>query len=410
VKHSFMRWAALALCGALAACSARYADDRQVPVVTGESRPQRPIAAAPAEPERVEGGRSPRPIGMLLPLTGPYAEAADAVQNGFIGAHFRDGGDFAIRIYDTEATTEGAATAYEQALADGAELIVGPLTKGNVRAVESEGSAVPVVALNFVDGVARRDFHQLGLAPEDEAREAARSAFLEGARSAMVLVPGTPWGQRIAEAFSEEFAAFGGLVRKQGTFDEEAYDFSPAIKESFGIADSEARHHALTRIIGMRSKFEPRRRDDFDVVFIGATAEKTRLLVPQLRFHRVDGIPVYGTADVHDGMLRFHHRDGLRFCGSPIVLDESGENAELRQILDAAFHPDDLDSLRLLALGFDAYRFARLVLESDVDVGEGITGATGTLVVGADGAVRRQLSCVEISARRLVPLPGAAAP
>ena len=410
MRHSCWRWVALALYGALAACAVRHTEDQEVPVAPEDARPEQPVAEAPVEPERVESRlRARRRIGVLLPLKGPYSGAADDVRNGFIGAHFHDGGDFAIRVYDTAATTEGAAAAYEQALADGAELIVGPLTKDNVRLVGSEGDEVPVVALNYVDDVARRDFYQLGLAPEDEAREAARSAFLEGARSAIVLVPGTPWGQRIAEAFSEEFIALGGLVREQGTFDEEAYDFSPSIEKAFGIAESEARHDALTRIIGMSSKFEPRRRDDFDVVFIGATAERSRLLVPQLRFHYINDIPVYGTANVHDGTLRFRHRDGLRFCGSPIVLDESGENAELREVLGAAFQPDDLDSLRLMALGYDAYQFARIMLETNADVDRAISGTTGTLIVGADGAVHRQLSCVEISDRRLVPLPSAAA-
>lgn len=93
----------------------------------------------------------------------------------------------------------------------------------------------------------------------------------------------------------------------------------------------------------------------------------------------------------------------------PIVLDESGENAELREVLGAAFQPDDLDSLRLMALGYDAYQFARIMLETNADVDRAISGTTGTLIVGADGAVHRQLSCVEISDRRLVPLPSAAA-
>lgn len=411
MKRSCARWAALGLSGALAACALRHADDRAAPVAPEDARPERQEEAAPPAPGRVEGELpATRRIGVLLPLTGPYSEAADEVQDGFIGAHFHDGGDFAIRVYDTAATAEGAAAAYELALAEGAELIVGPLTKDNVRRVASAGGEVPVVALNYVEGATRRGFHQIGLAPEDEARGAARSAFLEGARSAIVLVPGNPWGQRIADAFGEEFIALGGLVREQGTFDEAAYDFSPSIEKAFGIAESEARHDALTRIIGMRSKFEPRRRADFDVVFIGAAAETTRLLVPQLRFHHVDDIPVYGTASVHDGTLRFHHRDGLRFCGAPIVLDESGENAELREVLTAAFHPEGLDSLRLLALGYDAYHFARRRLEADADLDPAIGGATGTLVVGADGAVRRRLACVEISNRRLVPLASAAAP
>ena len=78
----------------------------------------------------------PRRIGLLLPLSGQYAAAARAIQDGFIAAWYEDrGGDpeRAVVVYDANASNVQAL--YDQAVDEGADFIVGPLEKPAIQAL-----------------------------------------------------------------------------------------------------------------------------------------------------------------------------------------------------------------------------------------------------------------------------------
>ena len=101
----------------------------------------------------------PRRIGLLLPLSGQYAAAARAIQDGFIAAWYEDrGGDpeRAVVVYDANASNVQAL--YDQAVDEGAEFIVGPLEKPAIQTLLKRGSLpVPTLALNQIDTPAGRD-------------------------------------------------------------------------------------------------------------------------------------------------------------------------------------------------------------------------------------------------------------
>ena len=65
-------------------------------------------------------------MALLLPLTGRYRTTGVAVRDGFVAACLADPADVRprITIYDTAAN--GVVASYQQALADGAQFVVGP--------------------------------------------------------------------------------------------------------------------------------------------------------------------------------------------------------------------------------------------------------------------------------------------
>src|SRR3546814_8291778 len=79
-----------------------------------------------------------------------------------------------------------------------------------------------------------------------------------------------------------------------------------------GVSPSEDRHRSLTTTLGEKSEFEPQRRADIDMIFLGARGQDARALIPQLLFNRAGGLPIYATALISDGKPSAAV-DGLRF-------------------------------------------------------------------------------------------------
>ncbi len=86
---------------------------------------------------------------------------------------------------------------YQQAAADGVELVVGPWEKPLVRQLANRAQLpITTLALNYADNEqqAPEQLFQYGLAAEDEARLAADRAWADGMRRAAALVPKTLGG------------------------------------------------------------------------------------------------------------------------------------------------------------------------------------------------------------------------
>jgi outer membrane PBP1 activator LpoA protein len=112
-----------------------------------------------------------------------------------------------VRVYNSHGTADGAIKAYQQAVGDGAQLIVGPLTRGEVAAVFSQKNLpVPLLALESSrrQATAGNDTSEFGLLPETEGAQAADHMVERGVRHAYVLVSTDDFAQRAASAFKAE--------------------------------------------------------------------------------------------------------------------------------------------------------------------------------------------------------------
>ena len=149
-------------------------------------------------------------------MQGKLAEAGEAVRDGFFAAYYEalSAGRHTpeVRQYDSSGD---AIAAYQQAIADGADLVIGPIDKEKVTEISLMPSLeVPVLSLNYPDtppAEPLKGFYQFGLAVEDEARQVARQAFLEGHRQAMVIIPTQEWSERSARAFRVAMTDIGEI-------------------------------------------------------------------------------------------------------------------------------------------------------------------------------------------------------
>ncbi len=338
---------------------------------------------------------APERIALLLPLGSQQRPAALAVRDGFMAGRFASDNDAVVRVYDTAAL--GAAEAYQQAQLEGADFIVGPLLAGDVEQVMSQSGFVPTLALNFASSEAPflSSFYQFALSYEDEARAIAQRAIAEGAETAVAFVESDPrddWGYRLLNAFRSEFEALGGELLEYSGYDPAAADFSAQITTVLNIDESQARRRRLAANIGRPVEFEPRRRQDVDMIFLAADAAAGRLLVPQLRFHSAGDIPMYAPRDIYEPARSARDPDlnGVRFPDTPLLLSPSREAAELRRTVET-FWPDNAAQwIRLYGLGYDAYELMT-ALYSPGGAGWPVAGVTGRLMPDGQGRIRRTL-------------------
>jgi outer membrane PBP1 activator LpoA protein len=365
-----------------------------------------PPAVAPAEQPAAH-------IALLLPVTGRAAAAAISVRDGFLAAYYQapPAERPRVRIYDTG--TAGVAELLSRASGQGADLIVGPLTREEVvAAAQFTGPRPPILALNFLpaEQPAPANFYQYALSPEDEARLAARRILEDQHHRGVALVPQGDWGSRVLAAFRQELMAGGGELIATASFDPALTDYSDAITAVLGISDSEARYHRLESILGTRLQFVPRRRADIEFIFAPAQANTERLLRPQLRYHYAGDIPTYATSDAFEPDVRLNQDlDGLMFPEMPWML--GGDLAEaVRAAARDAWPNGPLHRNRLFAFGFDAYRLAQALRNrSATGGGVQVDGLTGRLSFDAERRVRRELSWAELRDGELRLLPAAAA-
>lgn len=332
-------------------------------------------------------------IALLLPVSGRTSSAAVSVREGFMMAYYQSPPSERprVRVYDTAEMS--AAEAINGAVAEGAELIVGPLTRDEVTAAaDLAGPRPPILALNFLpaDRPAPEGFYQFALSPEDEARQVARRAVTEGRKRGVALIPTGDWGTRVLTAFEQELMAGGGLLLSSVAFDAARTDYAAEITQVLRITDSRARHRRLESILGSKLQFEPRRRGDIDFIFAASQAGNARLLRPQLRFHYAGDIPTYATSDAYEpDPMANEDMQGLIFPDMPWML--GGEPADsVRAAARDAWPTGGPRRNRLFAFGYDAYRLATS-LRGGKQKALTLDGLTGKLTLDPERRVQREL-------------------
>lgn len=353
----------------------------------------------------------PRQIALLLPLSGGNAAAGEAIRNGFLGAYFSAAsglGDLQqIRVYDVDRSG-GAIGAYETAVRDGAEFVVGPLQRRNVEQLADESLLpVPVLALNNLPDTttAPPGFYQFALAPEDEARAVATRAFNDGMLRAVALIPDNDWGRRVLSSFAGEFEAAGGQLLDYQSYDAAMQDFSFEIQNLMALSQSVQRYQRLRANIGGPLQFDPRRRQDVDFVFLAADAKSGRLIKSQLEFHYAGDLPVYSTSFINsmDGRSDTDLND-VMFAETPWVVQPPAWIANFPQLYNE-FWPAQKRLARLHAMGYDAYHLVGGLFPPRLGPMEEIVGATGTLFLDDDGRVHRRMAWAKFVSGRPEPLP-----
>ncbi|HEX2493847.1 MAG TPA: penicillin-binding protein activator [Steroidobacter sp.] len=379
------------------------------------SHPANQLLTEDVLPELGVGLDYPPQIALILPLSGRQQAAGVAVRDGFLAALLQQDIDKrpVLDVYDSAEM--GAATAYRRAMADGAQFVVGPLTKDEVAAIAASGASgasVPTLALNQLaaETAAPGLFFQFALDPEEEARQVAQRAMADGRSRALVLLPNNEWGRRLFSSFDSELKLLGGSVAAMRFYDPTERDYSAPIRSLLLLDESRSRANALSAALGTRLEFEPRRRGDAQFVFIGAQPVQGRSLRPALRFHLSEDLPVYATSEIFEPDEQANDDlEGVLFPDMPWVISPDAVSTELRNALSKHWPARSRGRGRLYAFGFDAYRLVPLLKAGAFGREHAVPGMTGLLSVDKQGRVHRELDWARVSRGKPLLLGAAAA-
>lgn len=347
----------------------------------------------------------PGHLAVLLPMSGPYGNAAKALRDGFMATYYQDNPENRPRLafYDTSNSAD-TWPLYREAVDAGADMIIGPLNKTSVDQLARAGELdIPVLALNQValEVTPPGDLYQFSLSPEDEARQVAEKAWLDGHTKAAILTPRGNWGNRIFSAFANRWERLGGLIAEHQTYDSKAHDFSQPIRTLLNIDESYAHQKDLQRLLGKKLEFEPRRRKDAEFIFLAAKTQKARQIRPQLQFHYAGELPVYTTSHIYSGKVdtkKDQDLEGLMFPDIPWLLVTEGNDPLSRQNLGETFPGSQTSYRRLYAMGIDSYRLLPHLARLQNNSTEMLDGKTGNLYLDDINYVRRQLVWAEMRA------------
>jgi outer membrane PBP1 activator LpoA protein len=374
------------------------------------------VAANPGHPanaplpgglEYISGASQPSgKVALLLPLSGRLAPAGKAVRDGFLASYYQSRskgpslGEILIMDSDRYAS---ALEGYSEAVLQGAELVVGPLSKTSVTELAAHPARpVPVLALNQIDQLvnpAGSALVQLSLAPEDEATRLAELAFGRGARRALLLRPAGAWGDKMERALAARWSELGGEIASSVSYTGRD-DYSSSIKSGLGLEASDTRKRRVRDMLATNVEFTPRRREDLDVVFmLSRNGPEARSVKPLLAFHYAGQLPVYAPSSVYNGTADARDADlnGINLVDLPWLL---GSNPVLKARLDSA---GGAQYSRLNALGADAFllqsRFRQLQAGPDAL----IRGDTGLLSMNPRLQIVRELPPATFDGGVLVP-------
>lgn len=174
-------------------------------------------AAAPVPPPGTAVGQGQVKAALILPLSaqGNAGLVAQSMKNAaeLALAEF-NAPDIQLLVKDDGGTSLGAQQAAQQAIAEGAEIILGPLFAQSVQAVGqiARPRGVPVIAFSTDASVAARGIYLLSFLPESDIARMVGYAFANGKRSFAALVQDNAYGSVVEAALKEIVSRRGGRI------------------------------------------------------------------------------------------------------------------------------------------------------------------------------------------------------
>ena len=304
-------------------------------------------------------------LGVVLPLTGEFAEFGQASLRGILlatdlfagsggagsgGAGSGGSGDpnvdfgsrkeIRLQVRDSRGDPSRAARLVHELARDASTVaIIGPIfSQESIAAADAaETEGIPLVALSPRDDVPehRANAFRTKTTPQDEVGVLVGHAFEQlGAQRFAVLYPRTRFGRGMRKLFWDAVTERGGKIVAASSYEPDAVDFSDAIRDMIGYRFLTARERRAlderTRLLRDARRMD--RRDaaklrraayalagpegdplppivDFDVLFIPDAAEKIALIAPGLAFHEIRGVTLLGSSDwLDEELLRVARR------------------------------------------------------------------------------------------------------
>ena len=376
-------------------------------------------------------------VGFLLPLSGPFAATGEALRQGAIlGLFTINQPDLYISFYDTAASPGGnqtqntatgtnnrpeqaARNAAAAAIADGAQVLVGPLLAQSVEAIKplAMQANVPVISFSNSSRVAGGPVVIMGNLPSSQVRAIAASAIEEGRSRFALIAPDNAYGRLVGESLSSFLAQyrlslvdwaffppetenFSAIARRLANFDERTAALSRYLAQLQANPANEANIAELRRLRGAETFGDP----PFDTLLVAINnPEQLFILTAQLSLYDIDPPAVrllgLGPWENLSGLAREPALLSARF---PVTRPPEDQN--FAQYFSKFFNNRPT---RMNGLGFDAAVVAMKILAEGLSLqnlmdSSGFAGANGFFRFTQQGLTERGYAIMEVTTNGVV--------
>jgi hypothetical protein len=191
-----------------------------------------PDQPEPDQPEPGTAGLTPpfmagqkiKRLALILPFSASSdrlrTEAESMMQAAELSLFAREKNDILLMALDSAGTPEGAATATRSAISQGADVILGPILAGSVRASgrEARRANIPVIAFSTDTSVAGNGVYLLSFPPEAEVKRITQFVSESGASKFAFLGPDSTYGKRVLGAYQNQVRSVGGIMNGVETY------------------------------------------------------------------------------------------------------------------------------------------------------------------------------------------------
>ncbi len=360
--------------------------------------------------------QGPRRLALLLPLSGPNAAVAVAMQQAATLAAAAPGAP-PLDIRDTGGDPARAAAAAQAAIAAGDLMILGPLTAEETQAAATVAvpANIPVLSFSSDPNVAAPGVWVLGITAGQQMRRLVTAARAEGRQHLAALLPEGAFGDAMQTALTD--------AATQAGFD------PPNVQRGGGDASADAALKSLTdyeshrgeveeRIRAMRDSTDPASRQQaavlaaqpsapppFDTLVLAANGESLRRLADKLGQYDVTApqVRLLGPAFWAAGAAHMH-----KLAGGWYALPDPSQRNAFATAFQAKY---GVSPPTIADIAFDATLIGRsLAQDNDFSAGaltkqDGFSGVDGALVLLPTGHVQRALAIYQIGTGLVSPAP-----
>ena len=326
-------------------------------------------------------GQTPVRVGVILPLasgaTATRALAAAMLKAAQLALFDSKNANIVLMTADEGTRPQDAADAATRLLAQGAEVIIGPLFGPSVTAVApiARDRGVPVLAFSTEKSVAGNGVYLLSFLPQNEVKRVVNYAMAQGHHNFAALVPQNAYGDVVADAFNDAVKSGGGA-----SLDVE--HFTPNTNAVLAPSQAVAKTQA-------------------DAVMVAQGGALLRAIAPSLGFSGLDKnrVKLLGTGLWDDPSIA---REDILVGGWFAAPEPDADNSFNDRYHDAfGANPPQLASLAydavalvaLLSSGEPYHRFTQSALMDP----NGFSGVDGIFRFNADGTSERGLAVLEVA-------------
>jgi Periplasmic binding protein len=225
----------------LGACASVQQSMSQFSSPFSSSQPASGPAGAPQQPIAVGNGQVK--VGLILPLSaaGNAAVAAQSMKNAsemalseFLNPNLQ------LLIKDDGGSAQGAQQVTQQAIDEGAEIILGPLFAASVPATAqaARGRGLSVIAFSTDSSVAGRGVYLLSFLPESDVNRIVEYAASTGKRSFAAMLPENAYGNVVEAAFKQAVPKRGGRIVAFEKYGADRTTAARNVAQALGQADA----------------------------------------------------------------------------------------------------------------------------------------------------------------------------